>query len=189
MGKVFDEIDERIARWVGRQRLFFVATAPLAGDGLINCSPKGLGTLRITGPKELAILDLGGSGVETIAHLKQNRRIVVMMCAFAGPPRIFRFHGHGDVIEPGDARFEAMLGHFAGFASARSIIRVELTRISDSCGFGVPRYDFRGDRDAMIKWVDSKTPEEMQRYRAENNRASIDGLPGLALPDTGEPDT
>lgn len=179
MGKVYDEIDERIAHWVGKQKVFFVATAPMAEDGLINCSPKGLDTLRITGPRELAILDIGGSGIETVAHLRQNRRIVVMLCAFEGPPRIFRFHGLGDVIEAGDDGFAGLLARFSGFDSARSIIRVAVTRISDSCGFGVPRYEFRAERDAMMKWVGSKTPEEMSQYRAQNNRVSIDGLPGL----------
>ena len=102
MGKVFEAIDEKIETWISRQQMFFVATAPSGDQGLINCSPKGLDTLRVLGPREIAYLDLGGSGVETIAHLKQNGRMVVMMCAFDGPPKIFRFYGTGRVVEPGD---------------------------------------------------------------------------------------
>jgi hypothetical protein len=181
MGKLYDEIDERIARWVGKQRMYFVSTAPDAADGHINCSPKGLDSLRITGPRELALLDIGGSGIETVAHLKQNRRIVVMLCAFDGPPRIFRFHGKGEVIEPAHAEFAGLLKLFPGFESARSIVRVALTRISDSCGFGVPRYEFVEDRSAMMKWVAGKSPAEMLQYRADNNKISIDGLPGLDI--------
>lgn len=181
MGKLYDEIDERIARWVGKQRMYFVSTAPDSVDGHINCSPKGLDSLRIIGPRELALLDIGGSGIETVAHLKQNRRIVVMLCAFDGPPRIFRFHGIGAVIEPAHDEFAGLLALFPGFESARSIIRIGLTRISDSCGFGVPRYEFVEDRSAMMKWVDGKTEAEMRQYRADNNRLSVDGLPGLDI--------
>ena len=98
MGKEYQEIDERIPRWIERQRLFFVSTAPLAGDGRINCSPKGLDSLRVLGPRQLAYVDIGGSGIETVAHLKENGRIVIMMCAFDGPPKIFRFYGQGTPV-------------------------------------------------------------------------------------------
>src|SRR5215212_1605891 len=98
MGKLYDGITPELAEWLGEQRLFFVATAPLAGDGLINCSPKGMDTFRILGPREVAYLDLTGSGVETIAHLRENGRIVFTFCALAGPPKIVRLHGTGEVL-------------------------------------------------------------------------------------------
>ena len=112
MGKEYTEIDEGLARWVEQQKLFFVATAPISGDGMVNCSPKGRDTLRILGPREIAYLDLGGSGIETVAHVKENQRIVVMLCAFAGPPKIVRFHGRGEVFERGDPGFDELVSGF-----------------------------------------------------------------------------
>ena len=125
MGKEFSEIDAGLQKWVERQQLFFVATAPLSGDGLVNCSPKGRDTLRILGPRQIAYLDLGGSGIETVAHVKENRRIVIMLCAFDGPPKIVRFHGLAQVIEHGDDGFAELVAGFAPTPSPpRSVIRV-----------------------------------------------------------------
>src|SRR5215208_2343012 len=104
MGKCFIEITPQLTEWLQAQRLFFVATAPLAAEGLINCSPKGLDTFRVLGPREVAYLDLTGSGVETVAHLRENGRITVMFCAFSGSPRILRLSGRGWAVEPGDDR-------------------------------------------------------------------------------------
>jgi len=182
MGKEFSIIDKDLAAWVGKQQMFFVATAPLAADGLVNCSPKGRDTLRIIGPAEVAYLDLGGSGIETVAHIKQNGRIVVMLCAFEGPPRIVRFHGRGEVLEPGMAGFDALLQVFPPPPSpARSLIRIQVERISDSCGFGVPRYAYQGQRSSIENYVRDKRPEELEAYKAEHNRKSLDGLPGLDI--------
>ncbi len=179
MGKEFAEIDERIHNWIKRQKMFFVATAPLAADGLINCSPKGLDSLCVLGPKQLAYLDVGGSGIETVAHVRENRRIVIMMCAFDGPPKIFRFYGRGSVVEPQDGDFDGLLQRFPAQPSTRNIIVVDVECIRDSCGYGVPEYDFRRQRDSMHNWLESKTDEEMQAYRRDNNTDSLDGLPGL----------
>ena len=179
MGKVFEAIDPKIENWISRQQMFFVATAPSGDEGLINCSPKGLDTLRVLGPHDIAYLDLGGSGVETIAHLKQNGRMVLMMCAFEGPPKIIRFYGTGTAVEPGDDGFEELLAHFPDFAMPRAVIRLSITRIADSCGYGVPRYQHEGKRDAMENWVASKTEQEMLDYRKQNNSTSLDGLPGI----------
>src|SRR5919197_3058545 len=143
MGKVFDEIDPKLARWIGAQQLFFVATAPSGDDGHVNCSPKGpIESLRVLGPRRVAYLDLVGSGAETIAHLRQNGRIVIMLCAFAGPPRILRLHGRGRVVEPGDPNFEELAGGFAlpetttAGPARRSVVVVDVDRIADSCGYG-----------------------------------------------------
>ena len=179
MGKLFQEIDTKLAQWLVQQRLFFVATAPLAASSLVNCSPKGMDSFRILGPREVAYLDLTGSGVETIAHLRENGRIVFMFCAFTGPPKIVRLHGTGSVITAGTVEFEELRTRFPNLPGARAIVRTKLTRISDSCGFGVPQYDFIGERDTLVRWADSKGTDGVARYRDENNARSLDGLPGL----------
>ena len=180
MGKDYQEIDERISAWIERQSLFFVSTAPLADDGLINCSPKGLDGLRVLGPKQLVYADVGGSGIETVAHLRENGRIVIMLCAFDGPPKIFRFYGRGRVVENGDEDFEAFAELFAHMSRVRNFIVVDVDRIRDSCGYGVPLYELKRERDSMANWSASKSDEELEAYRREKNRESLDGLPGLA---------
>jgi hypothetical protein len=179
MGKRFDEIDDRLASWIRGQRLFFVATAPLAGGGHVNCSPRGRDSFVVLGPREVAWLDLTGSGIETIAHLRENGRIVVMFCAFDGPPRIVRIHGRGTVVEPGDPDFAVLRARFGAAAGVRAVIRVACQRISDSCGYGVPQYEARGDRPQLEQWAQRKGPEGVHAYQAEHNARSLDGLPGL----------
>jgi hypothetical protein len=179
MGRTYPEIDERNAAFIREQRVFFVATAPASADGRLNLSPKGLDTLAILNKNTIAYLDLVGSGIETVAHLRENGRIVFLFCAFEGPPRLLRLHGRGEVIEPGDADWESLVGNFPRYDNARSIIRVAVERVSDSCGYGVPLFEYRGDRSQLIEWAERKGPEGVAAYRAENNRESIDGLPGL----------
>lgn len=187
MGKVFPEIDDAIRTWMAKQHMFFVSTAPRQDDGLINCSPKGGDTLRIVDTHTLAYLDYAGSGAETIAHLRENGRIVIMMCAFSGPPRIFRFYGSGEVITPGAEAFAGLASLFdADLLGLRSIIRITVTRISDSCGFGVPKYDFKADRDAMQKWAEGKGPEGVRAYVAQKNAVSLDGLPGVSADEAAQ---
>ena len=182
MGKEYTEIDERIQKWIDRQHLFFVATAPTDADGLINCSPKGLDSLAVLGPRRLAYVDVGGSGIETVAHLKQNGRIVLMMCAFEGPPKIFRFYGRGSVVEPHNDGFESLLGEFPPQVAARNIIVVDIDRIIDSCGYGVPMYEFVADRESMKNYYAEQSPDDVAAYRRERNATSLDGLPGLDSP-------
>jgi hypothetical protein len=178
MGKVYPEIDEKLAAWIGQQHLFFVATAPLAGDGHVNVSPKGdLRWFRILGPREVGYLDFVGSGAETIAHTRENGRIVVMFCAFDGPPRIVRLHGRASVLPPDDelaARFDPP-EH-----AVRSVIRIEVDRIADSCGYGVPLMRFDGMRTQQAAWQDKMVRSGgFDDYIAEKNAESIDGLPAL----------
>lgn len=180
MGKVHTEIDEYLAKLIQSQHVFFVATAPLSSEGNLNLSPKGLDSFRILAPKTVAYIDLIGSGVETIAHLKENGRIILMFCVFEGPPTIVRLHGHGGVIEPQSSEFSSLAAQFPAFESTRSIIVVNVTRISNSCGFGVPRLKYEGDRDQHFRWAEKKGPEGLRSYKQEKNRRSIDGLPGLA---------
>ncbi len=182
MGKVFDEIDERNAAFIRAQHVFFVATAPLGEEGHVNLSPKGLDTFAILDGHTVAYLDLVGSGIETVAHLQENGRIVVMFCAFEGPPRILRLHGRGESIQPGDEDWDELARHFPAYAShpvARSIVRVRVERIADSCGYGVPLYRFEGERDQLPKWADRKGRETLGRYAVEYNSKSLDGLAGL----------
>ena len=157
-----------------------IATAPLSGAGHVNCSPKGLDTLRILGPREVAYLDLTGSGAETIAHLRENGRIVIMFCALEGPTRIVRLHGRGGVVLPGSPKWAPLRTQFPQHLGDRSIIHIEATRISDSCGFGVPRYEFVAERKALPQWCEKKGPDGLARYQRDRNAQSLDGLPALA---------
>lgn len=179
MGKTYDTITPELSRWISEQHVFFVATAPLAKDGSINTSPKGLDCLRIVGPRQVAYLDVTGSGAETIAHLRENGRIVLLFCAFADPPKIVRLHGRGSVITKTHPAWADWSARFPPQAAPRSIIVVEVTRISDSCGYGVPRMDFVEDRAALSRWAAAKGPEALPGYRREKNTQSIDGLPAL----------
>jgi len=164
MGKTFTAIDSELESWIARQKIFFVATAPLDANGPINCSPKGLDTLRVLGPKQVAYLDLPGSGIETVAHIRENGRIVLMLCAFDGPPRIVRLHGIGTVVEPAADRYAGLLAAFPEQAACRSVVVVEVGRISDSCGYGVPLYEHRGDRPSLPNWIRSKSADELAEY-------------------------
>jgi hypothetical protein len=180
MAKTFEGIDDRLARFIGDQPVFFVATAPSGSDGHINLSPKGMaGTFRVLDPNTVAYLDITGSGIETVAHLRDNGRIVLMFCAFAGPPRIVRLHGRGTVVLPGDTEWEDLAARFPPQPGTRSVIKVSLERISDSCGFGVPLMTYDKDRTDLAKWAGRKSEEQLAKYRVKNNTQSIDGLPGL----------
>lgn len=179
MGKVLDAIDDAVAAFITSQPVFFVATAPLAADGHVNLSPKGLATFAMIGPREVAYLDLTGSGAETIAHLRENGRIVLMFCAFEGKPDIVRLHGHGEVVLPADARFADLAARFTPREGTRSIIRVDVSRVSTSCGYAVPVMRFERDRDQLDKWTEKKGPEGLVTYRRQKNRRSIDGLAAL----------
>jgi len=179
MGKVFDGIDEKLAAWIAAQRMFFVATAPRGDAGHVNLSPKGLDAFAILGPRSVAYLDLVGSGAETLAHLRENGRITFMFCAFEGLPRIVRLYGRGEAVEPGDPGWESLAAHFPPYASTRAIIRAELSRIADSCGYGVPLYQYKSDRSQVGEWAERKGPEGLRVYQLERNRESLDGLPAL----------
>jgi hypothetical protein len=189
MANLYDGIDERLRGWIQRQALFFVGTAPLDEDGHVNVSPKGpIGSLRVLDEHTVAYLDVIGSGAETIAHLRENGRIVVMFCAFDGPPRILRLHGRGEALVPGDPRFAELLER-CGFEepaipeSRRSIVLVDVTRVADSCGYGVPLMRFEGLRPhapkSAAKRLRTGGEESLAAYQREKNAHSLDGLPAL----------
>lgn len=189
MATVFDEITDHHREWIARQPLFFVATAPLDSDGLVNVSPKGpIGSLAVLGPHRVAYLDSYGSGTETIAHLRENGRICVMICAFEGPPRILRFHGRGTAVRNDAPRFPELYAS-ADFEDVsipearRSIVEVEVERIGDSCGYGVPLMSFEGSRDhhalSSAKKVKTMGPDGYEEFQRERGARSLDGLPAL----------
>ena len=184
MGQTYDHISDGLKEWIAKQKMFFVATAPIHQDGLINLSPKGHDSFRILDKTTVAYRDLTGSGIETVAHLKENGRIVIMFCSFEGAPKIVRFHGRGDAIEPHHPEFAKLSAKFGLTSeqedvSTRAFIRVAVSRISDSCGYSVPLYDYVSDRDVLLKWVESKGPEGVTAYQRTNNVSSLDGLRGL----------
>lgn len=187
MGKVHERIDGRLRTFIEAQKIFFVATAPLADDGHVNISPKSLpGTLAVIDDLTVAYLDLGGSGAETIAHLRDNGRVTLMWCAFDGPPNIVRVYGRGEPVFRDDERFPQLIKHFAGadLPSIRAIILVSATRVSDSCGYSIPLFDYVADRTLHTDFFGRKTDEEFGEYceRKEYVASSVDGLPGLPLP-------
>jgi hypothetical protein len=187
MGKLFDHIDQGLETFIRTQKVFFVATAPLDGAGHVNLSPKGLDTLRVLDPQTIAYLDYVGSGAETIAHLRENARIVLMLCAFQGSPRIVRFHGRGSVLEPQDQEFTRLRELFPAEPAGRAIVRIAIERIADSCGYGVPLYAFEGNRSQLSDWAVRKGPQGLHEYQMQKNRISIDGLQALQGPETTEP--
>ena len=189
MGRIYERIDEHHREWIARQSMFFVATAPLAADGHVNVSPKGpIGSLRVIDDHTVAYLDVSGSGAETIAHVRENGRVVVMLCAFEGPPRIVRFHGEGTVVFPDDPRYRELMDRCAFDdlsipEARRAVIVVDVTRVSDSCGYGVPLMTFEGMRDhhrlSSSKQLRVKGHEGYEEYRRTKNRESLDGLPSV----------
>ncbi len=189
MGSVYPEIDERLAVWIANQSLFFVGTAPVDAEGHVNVSPKGpIDTLRVLDGHTVAYLDMVGSGAETIAHLRENGRIVVMLCAFEGAPRILRLHGRGEVVTAGEPSFEALCARWdfpepAVPQARRAIVVVHVERIADSCGYGVPLMSFAGTRPHSALWAAKRLrvhgEDGLVEYQREKNAVSIDGLPAL----------
>jgi hypothetical protein len=195
MGKLYPELDERLRKFIGKQSVFFVATAPCltsAGEGgHVNLSPKGYrGTFAVLSPLQVAYLDLTGSGAETIAHLRQNGKITIMFCSFDREPKILRLYGTGRIVLPGAPEWATLAGHFpaAGYgsnqASQRAIIVVDLDRIADSCGYAVPMMELTRERDVLARHDEKKSAAQLAAYRAEKNAVSIDGLPALDAPDS-----
>jgi Pyridoxamine 5'-phosphate oxidase len=191
VGKLYAELDDRLRKFIARQPVFFVATAPALGaggsGGHVNLSPKGYrDTFAILGPRTVAYLDLTGSGAETIAHVRQNGRITIMFCSFSHETKVVRLYGTGEVVLPGSARWAELAPSFPRTAdlaaertSQRAIIVVELERVGDSCGYSVPEMTLTGERDVLDRWAAARTSDELADYRAEKNAVSIDGLPAL----------
>ncbi|PKM14885.1 MAG: pyridoxamine 5'-phosphate oxidase [Gammaproteobacteria bacterium HGW-Gammaproteobacteria-2] len=181
MGKQRDVIDAELSAWLLAQPVFFVASAPLSAAGHVNCSPKGLDAFRVLGPRQVAYIDIAGSGAETVAHLRENGRIVFMFCAFCGPPKIVRLHGSGRAVLPADEDWAALHAQLPAHDGTRSIIVADITRVSSSCGFGVPTFAQPQARSALPEWVQRKGEDGVREYQRRNNRQSIDGLPAIEI--------
>ena len=178
MGKVFEGIDDTLRAWIARQPMFFVATAPLAADGHVNVSPRGHDCLSVLDPHRVAWVDYTGSGIETIAHLRENGRICVMFCSFDRRPRVVRLHGRGRVAAPGDPSYDEVVALHPEHPSTRAVVVVDVTRVSDSCGYGVPVMEVVGERDLLRLHADKLGRDGLDGYRATHN-VSVDGLVGL----------
>jgi hypothetical protein len=178
MGTVLDALDATLVDWIGRQHVFFVATAPSEG-GHVNLSPKGHDSFRVIDLSTVAYLDLTGSGAETIAHTRQNGRITVMFCAFEGPPQILRLFGSGQAHPVGSPRFDELAARFSTLPGARSIISVAIDRVQTSCGYSIPFMDYRAERPTLQQWAQRKGEDGLRAYWADKNVKSIDGLPAL----------
>ncbi len=176
MGKVIEVLTEKDRAWVNAQKIFFVATAPLSPDGHINCSPKGGDCFNLLSSTEFIYADYTGSGIETAAHVLENQRMCVMFCAFEGPPRIVRLHGQGEIIAREDSRFATYQHLFSHRIGIRAFIRLSINRISSSCGFQVPYFQYEGEREVLEVWEEKKGVEGLKQYQREKNSQSIDGL-------------
>ncbi len=176
MAKVYDAISDDQRAFITAQQIFFVASAPLSSAGHVNLSPKGLDCLRVLTPNRVAYLDLTGSGNETSAHVRENGRITLMFCAFAGPPKILRLYGRGETVLPGSDQWADLSSLFGAYPGARQIIIAEISRVQTSCGFAVPHYEYGGQRDTLLRWADAKGDDGLETYRCERNARSIDGL-------------
>jgi hypothetical protein len=179
MSTVYQELDEKLIDFIRRQKMFFVASAPLSADGHVNVSPKGYDCFRVVNPRQVAYLDLGGSGIETVAHARENGRITIMFCALEGPALILRLYGRATIMQFDHPSFSQELAKFPGFTRARNVVFINIERIADSCGWGVPFYEFKGPREQLQRAIEHRAQDEWEQRRFEANARSIDGLAGL----------
>ena len=181
MGKFFDNILEQHKTFIEKQKMFFVATSPLNANGHINLSPKGMDCFKVFPNNRVAYMDIIGSGNETSAHLMENGRVTLMFCAYEGPPNILRLYGHGYSVLPGDPEWPELAPHFNLVLATRQIIVADIDKVQTSCGFSVPYYTYKGERDQAQKWAENKGAEGLEKYKAEKNLVSLDGLPTALL--------
>jgi hypothetical protein len=163
--------------FIARQHMFFVASAPLSREGHVNLSPKGLDSFRILSPYRVAYMDIISSGNETSAHTLENGRITFMFCAFDGAPNILRLYGKGYTVLPNQPEWEELAAHFTIYPSTRQIIVADINRVQTSCGFGVPLYEYKGERDQHFKWAEKAGAAGLEAYKQEHSMISLDGLP------------
>ncbi len=177
MGKFFDNIQPPHQAFIQKQKMFFVASAPLAANGHVNLSPKGIDSFKVFENNRVAYMDIIGSGNETSAHILENGRITFMFCAFDGPPNILRLYGKGYTVLPGDEEWGGLAKHFNILLATRQIIVADIYQVQTSCGFSVPYYSYEGERDQAYKWAANKGADGLEDYKREKNLISLDGLP------------
>lgn len=176
MAKFFSELDDTLMKFIGKQKIFFTASAPLEG-GRVNLSPKGMDTFRCLDCKTVAYLDLTGSGNETAAHIAENGRLTIMFCSFSNQPLILRLYGQGKVVQKSDQDWERLHKHFDSLIGERQIIVLNVESAQTSCGYAVPVFELKEERQKLIEWAERKGEDELRGYRQTKNRTSIDGLP------------
>ena len=180
MGRSFDAIPYHLVAWREQQPIYFGASAPLDAGGHVNVSPKGGDSFRVLGPNAVAYLDLTGSGAETIAHTRENGRLTVMFCSFDEKPNIVRLFGRGEAVLPDDERFPELAARFPANPGTRSVVALDVTKVTSSCGYSVPMMDLVGPRDTLDRWAERKGRDGIVEYWGQKNQTSIDGLPALA---------
>lgn len=181
MAHFYSELNEKLQDFISEQHLFFVATAP--ENGRINLSPKGMDSFRVLDSQRVAFMNLTGSGNETAAHLAENGRITVMFCSFEARPLILRLYGNGRAIHHHHPEWQSVAPLFPSRVGNRNIILIDVDSVQTSCGFGVPLYDYQGERELLDKWAHNKGKDGVRRYWEEKNQVSIDGLPTKLLAD------
>lgn len=176
MAKFYDSIPDDLAQWISEQHIFFVGSAPLAAEGHVNLSPKGLDAFRVLSSNKVAYLDMTGSGNETSAHLKENGRITFLFCSFETAPRILRLYGTGRVVLATDSEWGKLSALYTIYPGTRQIVVADIHKVQTSCGFGVPFMDYVGDRESLSKWAENKGEDGLLAYQREKNQRSLDGL-------------
>lgn len=177
MGKFTNSLKPAHKEFIQDQHIFFVATAPLSGEGRVNLSPKGLDCFRVLGDNRVAYMDLISSGNETSGHTLENGRITFMFCSFTDKPNILRLYGKGFTVLPDTEDWDLYAGDFTIYPSTRQIIVADIDLVQTSCGFGVPQFDYVGERDIHFEWAETKGPEGLMEYMKEKNLQSLDALP------------
>jgi len=181
MARFYPALEDRHRDFIAAQKIFFTASG--TATGRLNLSPKGMDSLRVLSPNRIAYLDLTGSGNETAAHLKHDGRLTFMWCSFDADPLILRTYGHGRTVHRQDAEWRALRAHFPDLPGERQLIVLDIESVQTSCGYAVPLYTYRGERETLARWVEKKGPVGLLDYWREKNRTSIDGLPTGLLED------
>jgi hypothetical protein len=176
MGKFFDHIEPHHKAFIEKQHIFFVATAPLSAEGRVNVSPKGLDAFRVLSENQVGYMDIISSGNETSAHTLENGRITIMLCSFEGNPNIMRLYGRGRTILPDSEEWATFAPHFNILPSTRQLMIADIDLVQTSCGFGVPLYDYAGERSIHFEWAEKKGQQGLETYLQEKNLVSLDGL-------------
>lgn len=177
MGKLHNSIKPAHQAFIKNQHIFFIATSPLSKDGRVNLSPKGLDCFRVINESQVAYMDLISSGNETSAHTLENGRITIMFCSFDETPNILRLYGKGYAVLRDTPEWEIYSTHFTIYPSTRQIIVANIDLVQTSCGFGVPMFEYKGERDIHFEWAEKKGEEGLRNYMLEKNLTSLDGLP------------
>jgi hypothetical protein len=174
MAKV-PRIEDSLRDFIEAQKVFFVATA--APEGRVNLSPKGMDTLRVVGPNRIVWLSLTGSENETAAHLAECPRMTLMWCSFEAKPLILRAYGNAKVFYPRAKEWGQLSTLFPPQPGARQIFDLDVDLALTSCGFGVPLFEYVGQRETLQRWAERKGPEGIHEFWEKRNQLSIDNRP------------